>query len=218
MEYKICIIFSLVLGGCTVVDSSNFRYLDEDNLELRPLQIIGAEQDVEISLPRSLSTEVPDSLVMKPESLEQPYAKLLDFPYEWLWGGPAHKDEGLYLIEMAFHYQKKGEFLSGDVDTRVIAIRKRYEGFDEGRWRDYVLETLVVKAYQSKQGYWWVVENKPTVKRHHEQFTLPIAEDRQLIVWFWYNEDWVKDHPEWFEKRKALSRRILDTVKLSEPQ
>ena len=26
-----------------------------------------------------------------------------------------------------------------------------------------------------------------------------------------------KDHPEWFERRKLLSRRILDTVKLLEP-
>jgi hypothetical protein len=218
MKYKMCVLLSLILGGCTVVDSRNFKYLDEENLELIPLQIIGAEQRIEISLPKSLAIEVPDRLVINPEALEQPYTKLLDFPYEWLWGGPARKDQGLYLFKLALHYEQEEEFLSRNVDARISATRRHYEGFEQGQWRDYVIEQLAVKAYQSKRGYWWVMENKPTVKRHHEKFTLPIAEERQLVVWFWYNEDWVKDHPEWFKRRKALSRRILDTVKLSVPK
>ena len=99
----------------------------------------------------------------------------------------------------------------------LLQIRKHYEDFEPGRWRDVVLERLIVEDYQSKQGYIWVVENKPTVKSFHEQFKLPISDHRQLVVWFWYNEDWVEGHPGWLERRKALSRRILDSVRLSEP-
>jgi hypothetical protein len=200
-----------------VTDPSHFKYLDDDNLEIHPRTIRGAEQKVEISLPKSMATEIPNELTVKPEELDLPYFKVLNFPYEWLWGGPAHKDRGLYLFTMAFSRQNVEDFRSNAVDNRVRAIERYYENFEEGRWRDYVLDNLVVDTYRSKQGYWWVMENKPTVMQHHEKFTLPISDEHQLVVWFWYNEDWVKDNPEWYERRKALSRRILDSVKLSEP-
>jgi hypothetical protein len=200
-----------------VVDSSHFKYLDDETLELRPLQITGVEREIEIGLPRSLANELPDKILVKPSSLNLPYTKILDFPYEWLWGGPAHKDEGLYLFELAFYFDPDGRFFSGGTAGRAKAVENRYKNFEEGTWRDYVLEKLLVEEYRSTQGYRWIVENKPTVKQFHEQFTLPVSDKRLLIVWFWYNEDWVKDHPEWYERRKALSRRILDSVRLSDP-
>ena len=54
MKNIVLLCFVLLLGSCAVVDSSNFKYLDDENLELHPLLIIGAEQDVEISLPKKL--------------------------------------------------------------------------------------------------------------------------------------------------------------------
>ena len=211
------ILMCILLSSCAVVDSSNFEYLDEDNLELQPVLIVGADQNVEISLPKSLSIDIPKTLLIEPERGELSYTKALDFPYEWLWGGPAHKDKGLYLFELAFLRENSGRAFSESVEDRIRKARKHYEDFDEGKWRDYVLGELVVQEYKSKQGYLWVVENKPTVMKYHEQYILPISDEQQLVVWFWYNEDWVKDHPDWFERRKALSRRILDTVKLTKP-
>jgi len=215
MKMIVAIFFIFCISSCTVVDSSNFEYLDDDDLELRPLLVIGVERDIKISLPKSLAIELPETLFLKPESLELPYLKVLGFPYEWLWGGPINKDEGLYLFDLAIDYKESGNLLSLDVDTRIQNIRGFYEEFDEGHWRDYVLNKLVVEKYQSENGYEWVMDNHPTVMRFHEYFTLPISDERELVVWFWYNEDWVKDHPEWFERRKALSRRILDSVKIS---
>ena len=217
MRYGIFACLFLVLSSCAVVDSSDFRYLDDENVELYPMLITGPGRIIEISLPKSLATDLPESILMKPEGLESTYTKALDFPYEWSWGGPAHEDKGLYLFELGFTYDKERKLLSEGVQSRIQNIRNHYEEFEEGTWRDYVLKKLLVEGYQSQQGYQWVVYNLPTVMRYHEMFQLPISNERQLVVWFWYNEDWVTDHPEWFERRKALSRRILDTIKLSEP-
>jgi hypothetical protein len=217
IKHKICILMCLGLSSCAVVDSSNFKYLDEENLELSPVLIVGEVQNVEISLPKSLSIDMPKMLIVEPDRLQLTYTEVLDFPYEWLWGGPAHKDKGLYIFELGFTYNKGRKLLSEDVQTRVETIEKHFEEFEEGKWRDYVLENLIAEGYQSQQGYQWVKRNLPTVMRFHEVFNLPISNEHQLVVWFWYNEDWVKEHPDWFERRKALSRRILDTVKLTKP-
>jgi hypothetical protein len=115
-------------------------------------------------------------------------------------------------------YNEGRTLFAENVQERIRTVKKHYEDFDEGQWRDYVLENLFAEEYQSRQGYQWVVQNLPTVMRYHEVFKLPVSEEHQLVVWFWYNENWVKDHPDWFERRKALSRRILDTVRLSEPK
>lgn len=217
MKYIICACLFLALNNCVVVDSSDFEYLDDENLELHPVQILGAERDVEISLPKSLAIELPNSLFMKPEALILPYSKALDFPYEWLWGGPTRKDKGLYLFELGFERRLNRSLLNETIDSRIQLHRHRYEAFDEGTWRDIVLDRLSIVEYQSSQQYIWLLENMPTVLPHHEVFSIPVSDERELVVWFWYNEDWVTDHPEWFERRKALSRRILDTVQLSEP-
>ena len=217
MKNGICIFLFLTLGSCVVVDSSDFRYLDDENLELNPMLITGPGRVIEISLPKSLATKLPDSVFMKPEGLELTYTKAMDFPYEWSWGGPIHKDEGLYLFELGFTYDKDRKLLFEDSESRIQYVKNHYEEFEEGSWRDYVLNKLSVEEYRSQQGYQWVVYNLPTVMQYHEVFQLPISNERQLVVWFWYNEDWVADHPEWFERRKALSRRILDTVKISDP-
>lgn len=208
----------LMLTNCAVVDLSDFRYLNDDNLDFHRLLIIGAEQDVEISLPGSLAVEMPDTVFVKHQGLELPYVKVLDIPYEWLWGGPIHKDKGLYVLELGFTNDTNRKLLSESVEDRIQSFKAHYEGFEEGPWRAYVLENFVAKGYRSSQGGQWVMKNLPTVMPYHEIFHLPISDQRQLIVWFWYNEDWVKDHPEWYERRKALSRRILDSVKLSGPK
>jgi len=200
-----------------VVDPSHFRYLDEDSLELNRVLITGAERDVEISLPRSLAMEISDTLIVDPASLGRQYTNVLKFPYEWLWGGPIHEDVGLYLFKLGFTYDEGRKLLSESVSSRIQTMTRYYEDFEEGSWRDYVLDNLVVEEYSSQQKYHWVMNNLPTVMRFHEVFHLPVSDERQLVVWFWYNEDWVKENPEWYERRKALSRRILDTVKLSEP-
>jgi hypothetical protein len=180
--------------------------------------IIGAEQNVEISLPRSLATKLPEKLYIKPESMDLLYIKILDFPYEWLWGGPMRKNKGLYLFELGFEHRINASLLAASTNKRIDVHREHYENFDEGTWRNIVLERLQFVEYQSSQNYRWLMENMPTVTPYHEFFTIPISNERELVVWFWYNEDWVKDHPDWFERRKALSRRILDTVRISEPK
>jgi len=207
----------MVLGSCMVVDPSHFRYLDEDSLEFNPVLIKGAERDVEISLPKSLATQISNTLSVDLRSQERPYTKVLDFPYEWLWGGPINKDVGLYLFELGFEQRVGQSLQSISADELIQVHRKRYEDFDEGTWREIVLERLKIVEYQSNNGNQWLLENMPTVKPYHEVFSIPVSEERELVVWFWYNEDWAKDNPEWYERRKALSRRILDTVKLSEP-
>ena len=215
MKNMLVLILLVLCSSCAVVDSSDFKYLDDENLELKPLRIIGAEQDVEISLPKSLSYQLPDTLFVKPEGLELVYTRALIFPYEWLWGGPAHKDEGLYLFEMSFSLHEGRKLLSETPEERIRVVKRIYEDMDDGKWRDYVLKKMIVEKYESKQGYEWVMDNHPTVMKYHEYFRIPISDERELAVWFWYNEDWVKDHPEWYERRKALSRRILDSVVLS---
>ena len=213
---KIFLLFLLVLcSSCAVVDSSDFKYLDDENLELKPLHIFGAEQEVQISLPKSLSYRMPDSLFMKPEGLELVYTRALQFAYEWLWGGPAHEDRGLYIFELSFAKHAGRKLLSETPEERIRVVKRIYEDMDDGKWRDYVLKKMIVEKYESKQGYEWVMDNHPTVMKYHEYFRIPISDERELAVWFWYNEDWVKDHPEWYERRKALSRRILDSVVLS---
>ena len=47
MKNIVLFCFVLLLGSCAVVDSSNFKYLDDENLELHRLHIIGAEHDIE---------------------------------------------------------------------------------------------------------------------------------------------------------------------------
>ena len=207
----------IVLAGCMVVDPSHFKYLDNEDLEFQPLLIIGAEQDVEISLPTSLATTLPDTLFVKPDSLELAYIKVLGFPYEWHWGGPIHEDKQLYFFELGFHRRVDQALMDLDFEERTRLHRQRYESFENGKWRDIVLERLSIVEHRSSQGYTWLLENMPSVIPHHEVFSLPTSNEWELVIRFWYNEDWVKDHPEWFERRKLLSRRILDTVKLLKP-
>ena len=217
MKNLLIVFLVLLLCCCSVVDSSSFNYLEDENLELHHLLIIGADQDVEILLPKSLSTNIPDTLFMKPEGLELSYSYAIKFPYEWQWGGPIHKNSGLYLFELGFTREKGRKLLNESFESRIQNIREKYSDIEQVAWREYVLKNYIVYKHQSKQGYQWVSQNLPTVMRHHELFSLPISDESELIVWFWYNEDWVKDHPEWYERRKALSRRILDTVRLSTP-
>lgn len=215
MKNMLVLILLVLCSSCAVVDSSDFKYLDDENLELKPLLIIGAEQDVEISLPKSLSYQLPDSLFIKPEGLELVYTRAIEIQYEWLWGGPAHEDKGLYVFELSFSKHAGRKLISETSEEKIRAVRRIYEDMDAGKWRDYVLKKMIVDNYESRQGFEWIMDNQPTVKKYHENFRLPISDERELIVWFWYNEDWVKDHPEWYERRKALSRRILDSVVLS---
>ena len=217
MKYGVCVFLYLALSSCAVVDSSDFKYLDDENLELYPMLISGPGRIIEISLPKTLASELPDSIFMKPEGLELTYTKAMDFPYEWVWRGPTRKNRGLYLFELGFKYDKDRNLSSEDIQTRIQDVNSQYEDIENESWREYVLKNLYVEAYQSQQGFQWVVHNMPTVMGHHEICKLPISNKRQLVVWFWYNEDYVAEHPEWYERRKALSRRILDTVKLSEP-
>jgi hypothetical protein len=196
---------------------SHFEYLDDEDLELKPLFVSGADQEIEIWLPRSLAEEIPESTFIEPDGLELPYLRILKFPYEWQWGGPGRKGTGLYLFEFGIERLTDGALLSKSIDERTKIHRKGYEAMDEGKWREIVLKNLKIVEYESNQGIHWLLENLPTVMQHHEVFSVPISDEHELIVWFWYNEDWVKDHPEWYERRKALSRRILDSVRLSDP-
>lgn len=201
MKKIIFVCLAFLLGSCAVFDSSDFKYLDDENVEMHRLHIVGAEQDVEISLPKSLAIEIPDTLFMKPEGLGMPYTKALEFPYEWLWGGPIHKDKGLYIFELGFERRIGHVLLAESIKNRIQIHKERYESFDEGTWRDIVLERLNVVEYQSNHGNQWLLENMPTVTPYHEVFSIPVSDERELVVWFWYNEDWVKDHPEWLPFR-----------------
>lgn len=217
MRTMTLLILVFLLQACMAVFPSHFEYLDDENLELKPLFISGAEQDVEIWLPMSLAEKIPESILIKPSGLELPYLRVLRFPYEWQWGGPGRKGTGLYLFDLGFERRVESNLLDKTTDEKIQLHREVYEALDEGKWRDYVLERLMVVEYESNQGIRWLVDNSPTVMQHHEVFSVPISDEHELIVWFWYNEDWVKDHPEWYERRKALSRRILDSVRLSDP-
>lgn len=224
MKTMALLCLSGLLTGCAVFDAADFKYLDNENQEMHTVLVTGAEQVVEISLPKSRTVRLPDTLFMKPSGLQLGYVAAFSFPYEQLWGGPLRKNKMLYWFSMGFMSSrdgriplKGGPMLSEDVEIRMGAVTKYYEDFDEGVWRDVVLERLVVEKYISPRGYEWVMENAPTTRRHREHFTLPISDERELAIAFWYNEDWAKDHPEWYERRKALSRRILDSVKLSSP-
>jgi len=218
MKTMALLCFSGLLAGCAVFDSADFKYLDNENQEMHTVLVTGAEQVVEISLPKSRTVRLPDTLFMKPSGLQLGYVAAFSFPYEQLWSGPLRKNKMLYWFSMEFMSSEGRHMLSEDVGTRMRVVTEFYEEFDASVWRDVVLERLVVEKYDSAQGYEWVMENAPTTRRHREHFTLPISDERELAIAFWYNDDWAKDHTEWYERRKALSRRILDSVKLSAPK
>lgn len=216
MRLKIYLLAGVFVSACTVVDSSGFDYLDDESLKLHPLLIIGAEQDVEISLPSNLLTRLPNTLFMQSDGLKLPYTKALDIPFEWQWSGSNDPDDRLYLFELAFSFTAGRRLLSESVAARVEQEKNPYAGFEADPWHDYVLKKTQVSAYQSAQGYQWVMKKLPLAEREHESFSLPISDQHQLLVWFWYNTEWLDAHPGWFERRQALSRRILDSVRLIE--
>ncbi len=119
MKLKIYLLASVFGSACTGVASPGFDYLDDENLKLHSLLIIGAQQDVEISLPSNLLTRLPDTLFMQSEGFKLPYTKALEVPYEWQWSGSNDPDDRLYLFELAFSFSAGRRLLSESIAARV---------------------------------------------------------------------------------------------------
>jgi hypothetical protein len=207
-----------MFAGCTVVSGGDFSYLDEQDTEMHPVLIMGSGKNIEISLPRSLDTEIPETLWIKPEGLFQQYAPALLIPYEWSETGSDRMDEAYFSVEVGIAYSEGKQIISDGLDVRVQLLRGSYESLEPGPWRDRVLDRMKLEEYRSGQGYQWLMSNLPTIKPFHENFRTPISEQRELVVWFWYSEDHVEDHPQWHLQRMSLARRILDTVRISDSE
>ncbi len=176
--------------------------------------VIGAERDVKISLPRGLVSRFPATLFVQPEGLQLSYSKVMGIRYEWQWRSPVHQNEGLYSFELAFRFPAGRRSPSTGTVGRVNTPMKEYTRIKFGPWPDDAVTKDLAVSHQSKQGYQWTVESAPANWHIQDTFSLPVSSERQLVIRFSYDKDWAEGHPVWYQRRKVLSGRILDSVGL----
>ena len=137
--------------------------------------------------------------------------------------GPVTADYKLRVFILS--YQDDTKLLDLDIHQRIAKTTadhwETYAGADQNLdikyWRDLFFGKYQIQPYESSQSLLWTLENRPILVREHEYFRIPISDHHELVFWFWYHwqEEGGRTDPAWLERRKDLSRKILDTVEIS---
>lgn len=149
--------------------------------------------------------------------------RITGFDWERYWGGYFSEDQRNYALSLSV------EFAGDDVELLDETIVER----QERRKQDYLSlfkdsdpeyaqwkrDMFKIGRYKSSQGYVWTVENWPPRVLSFETFVIPISDRHEITFDFYYRmENGEPQNSEaWYERRKAISRKILDTVRI-EPE
>ncbi len=154
-------------------------------------------------------------------SLNKESNLIIGFDWERRWGGFFKRDVTDYSLRVYVTLTDESyKLLDKSVHQRMEAVREyfmaRFSTPVTIGNRDFFFEKFKIEPYHSSQPYVWTKENAPTVVKEHEDFRLPISDNRELIFSFYYRMEvkGPKKSQEWLERRKALSRKILDTVRI----
>ncbi len=198
------------------------------------ITINGYERQIVFSIPEkayrgasvirvpALEKGLNDQVINVPASaLNKVSHRVIGFDWERRWGGFFKKDVTDYSLSVHVRHVDDAQLLNLSVAERIERIRDQYKQFyaehdSVPAAKEYFFEQFKVEPYVSSQGFEWVWENKPNIVKESINFLLPISDDRELLFWFYYRMEvkGPKKSPEWLERRKALSRKILDTVRI----
>ena len=172
--------------------------------------------------PRLEKGQRDQDITVPPEYLYHIGRPVIGFDWEYYWGGFLKESLVDYTFRVRVHHVGIGANLLGmDAQARMDRVYRYFEklyGPDKNdRATRFFFDRFHIEPYQSQQGYLWTVENKPSVVQQQEYFRLPITDEHEMIFWFYYRWEVAggRGDPAWLERRKALSRQILDTVRIS---
>ncbi len=236
MKIICSVLVSALLLSPSMVQAEPWSWLDKpDKQEWSEITINGYERQVVFSIPDkakwgSTVIRVPvlerghkDQVVDVPVSATAKFShRVIGFDWERRWGGFFKKDVTDYSLRViVITGESEANLLEQDLAERMERIRQSYKkiydespGVSEGE--KFFFESYLIEPYESSQGYEWTRENNPTIVKESIDYRLPISENRELLFWFYYRMEvkGPKKSPEWLERRKALSRKILDTVRI----
>jgi hypothetical protein len=150
---------------------------------------------------------------------KNPGKRVAAFEWERYWGGFFKKDVADFTFNVFISYLGEDtNLLNLNVEGRIKRVEDYFHGrFSSERNHDWFFERFRIEPYESAQNYVWTLENSPTVVKEQDFFRLPLTQDHELVFWFYYRWEVQggKGDPAWLERRRELSRKILDTVRIT---
>lgn len=241
MKTRLPMLLGLLVTSCAVLQSTPWDWLDDPEQQAwRGIEIEGYERTIGFSVPDKAGKggqhvirwpEPEDGLAEQaigvghdPEN--RAWHQLIKFSWEWFWGGPLKEDEIFYTLTVAVQHRDQldglldltiGERIQKEIDFQNAMYDEVEKHGQPLLGREWFFERYEIEPFRSKQNYQWFKENIPQLVKEHERFVLPISDRHELVFWFWYHwqEDGGKTDPAWLERRKRLSRQILDTVEIT---
>jgi hypothetical protein len=172
-----------------------------------------------IRMPALNKGEKDQHIEVSPDYLLHPGNRIAAYVWERYWGGFFKEDVTDYTFDVYVGYVGEDvDLLDLNVDDRIQRIKDYYHGrFNSERNHDWFFDRFRIDPYKSAQSYFWTQENSPTVLKEHETFRLPISQHHELLFTFYYRQELQggKGDPAWLERRRHLSRKILDTVRIT---
>ena len=241
MKRVAAVLVATQLTSCAAMTADPWSWMDNPSEQSwDKVTIIGYGREIQFRIPDRLhrggthvirGPQLQDGardqvIEIPPEAQFAPALEIVQFNWERYWGGFVYSDKTYYKFRVYVnYYDDKPKLLKRDVNSRIDRIQDEfdrsqggpYESNVQAKLAEFFYDRIYLEPYQSAQPYVWTLENQPLLLREHEYFRLPISDNHELIFWFWYH--WVdeggKTDPDWLEQRRALSRKILDTVTIS---
>ena len=175
-----------------------------------------------VRVPRLEKGQRDQEFTVPPDYFDHVGKMVIGFDWERYWGGFFKKSLVDYSLRVRVNYiGQDAHLLAMDTQGRIDRVYQHFEGLyapiKNQRAKDFFFNRFHIEPYQSQQGYVWTVENSPTVVQQQEYFRLPITDQHEMVFWFYYRweDGGGRGDPAWLERRKALSRQILDSVRIS---
>jgi len=157
------------------------------------------------------------------EQFYSPGQSAIKFDWERRWGGFGKETWTDFFLDVRVLYKgKEYRLLNQTLEQRMQRVVDYYSSYysddsDSIERKTAFFEDFVIQPYESSQSYVWTLENDPDGWKIQETYRLPVSQDHEVSFWFYYRWEMGggKDDPEWLARRKELSRKILDTVKIT---
>lgn len=224
----------LFLAGCKTIQQP-WAWVDEpENQVWMPVTIELLGRTVTFSVPDSDSRMGTNTITALGEGVEEregriwvpnssasaPVSGLAGFFWERYWGGYFRPDvDNYYLVVRVWHHDRAPSLFDlTPAQRKERLVQDHNDGFDDSEYGQWSKSVFNVELHESSQGYIWTNESSPARVKYSEEFKIPITVRHELEFDFYYrmdDDEGKSNTKDWYERRKALSRKILDTVRIT---
>lgn len=232
--FAVVLVGAIAVAGCKTIQNP-WAWVDEpENQAWKPVTIELLGRTVTFSVPDSDSRHGTNTIMVFSEGVEEregqiwvpnssasaPVSGIAGFYWERYWGGYFRPDvDNYFLVVRVWHHDRAPSLFDlTPTQRKVRLVEEHNDGFDDSEYGQWRKSGFKVDLHASSQGYIWTNESSPARVKYSEEFKIPITVRHELEFDFYYrmdDEEGESNTEEWYERRKALSRKILDTVKIS---